>query len=78
MGGGRRGGERPDRLPGTAVVAPPPVLPGMDEIELAVADVWATGLSPDSFPTQFIRDRLDGLGAKRAPSWWRWRAAPAC
>jgi error-prone DNA polymerase len=37
-------------------------LPGMDDVDLAVADVWATGLSPDSFPTQFIRDSLDALG----------------
>src|SRR6185295_16973412 len=34
-----------------------------DEVEVAVADVWATGLSPDSFPTQFVRGRLTGLGA---------------
>src|SRR5207244_9124481 len=56
-------GERPDRLPGTTVGADAPPLPGMDEVELAVADVWATGLSPDSFPTQFVRARLDRLGA---------------
>ncbi|MCP2165723.1 error-prone DNA polymerase [Goodfellowiella coeruleoviolacea] len=56
-------GERPDRLPGTAVGGSAPTLPGMDEVELAVADVWATGLSPDSFPTQFIRERLTALGA---------------
>jgi error-prone DNA polymerase len=63
---GAAAGERADRLPGTAVVAAPPALPGMDEVAVAVADVWATGLSPDSFPTQFIRGRLDALGAKRA------------
>jgi error-prone DNA polymerase len=55
-------GERPEKLPGTVVGTDAPALPGMDEVELAVADVWATGLSPDSFPTQFIRDRLDALG----------------
>jgi error-prone DNA polymerase len=33
-------GERPDRLPGTTVGADAPTLPGMDGIELAVADVW--------------------------------------
>ncbi|GAA1278840.1 error-prone DNA polymerase [Saccharothrix xinjiangensis] len=54
---------RPDRLPGTAVGTEAPPLPGMDEVELAVADVWATGLSPNSFPTEFVRDRLTGLGA---------------
>ncbi|KAA2264626.1 error-prone DNA polymerase [Solihabitans fulvus] len=56
-------GERPDRLPGTTVGLRAPALPGMDEVELAVADVWATGLSPDSFPTQFVRGRLASLGA---------------
>ncbi|MGW4206811.1 error-prone DNA polymerase [Lentzea sp. NPDC004789] len=54
---------RPDRLPGTAVGVDAPSLPGMDEVELAVADVWATGLSPDSFPTQFVRSKLDSMGA---------------
>jgi error-prone DNA polymerase len=54
---------RPNRLPGLVVGTAAPQLPGMDEIELAVADVWATGLSPDSFPTQFVRTRLEALGA---------------
>ncbi|GLZ30392.1 error-prone DNA polymerase [Lentzea sp. NBRC 105346] len=54
---------RPDRLPGTEVGTVAPALPGMDSIELAAADVWATGLSPDSFPTQFVRSYLDSLGA---------------
>ncbi|MGW0894804.1 error-prone DNA polymerase [Saccharopolyspora sp. NPDC002578] len=56
-------GDRPDRLPGTTVTAAAPVLPGMDGVELAAADVWATGVSPDSFPVQFLRSRLDELGA---------------
>ncbi|TWP44899.1 error-prone DNA polymerase [Lentzea tibetensis] len=54
---------RQDRLPGTEVGTVAPALPGMDDVELASADVWATGLSPDSFPTQFVRARLDSLGA---------------
>jgi error-prone DNA polymerase len=56
-------GDRPDRLPGTTVSAEAPLLPGMDAVELAVADVWANGLSPDSFPTQFVREYLEKLGA---------------
>ncbi|HEV2779080.1 MAG TPA: error-prone DNA polymerase [Actinophytocola sp.] len=60
---GAAAGERPDRLPGTTVGTAAPPLPGMDEVELAVADIWATGLSPDSFPTQFVRERLNRLGA---------------
>jgi error-prone DNA polymerase len=59
---GAAAAERPDRLPGTAVGLRAPELPLMDEIEIAVADVWAMGISPDSFPTQFIRERLNRLG----------------
>jgi error-prone DNA polymerase len=56
-------GERPDRLPGTTVGAHAPALPGMTSLELAVADVWATGLSPNTFPTEFLRAHLNELGA---------------
>ena len=34
----------------------------MTELELAAADVWATGISPDSYPTQFLREDLDAIG----------------
>jgi error-prone DNA polymerase len=54
--------ERPDRLPGTAVGVTAPALPGMGDLELAAADVWATGVSPESFPTQFLRTDLDRMG----------------
>jgi len=43
-----------------------PELPEMDAVAEAVADVWATGVSPDSYPTQFVRPRLQGLGVVRA------------
>jgi error-prone DNA polymerase len=56
-------GERPDRLPGTTVGATAPSLPGMTPLELAAADVWATGLSPNSFPTEFLRTHLTERGA---------------
>ncbi|MGE2692187.1 error-prone DNA polymerase [Mycolicibacterium pulveris] len=54
--------ERPDRLPGVGSSLATPALPGMTELELAAADVWATGISPDSFPTQFLRKDLEALG----------------
>jgi error-prone DNA polymerase len=60
---GAAAAERPDRLPGTAVGLNAPELPLMDEVEIAAADVWAMGISPDSFPTQFVRERLNRLGA---------------
>lgn len=54
--------ERPEKLPGSGVGVDAPPLPGMDDKDRAVADVWAMGISPDSFPTQFLRDRLNRLG----------------
>ena len=54
--------QRPDRLPGVGSSSHIPELPGMSELELAAADVWATGVSPDSHPTQFLRADLDAMG----------------
>jgi error-prone DNA polymerase len=56
--------ERPDRLPGTTGGVEAPALPGMDEVEEMVADVWATGLAPDRHPVQFARDHLTRIGAR--------------
>jgi error-prone DNA polymerase len=57
---------RADRLPGAVVGAEAPRLPGMSPVELGAADLWATGLSGDSHPVQFARQRLDELGAVAA------------
>ncbi len=54
--------EGPDTLPGVSVGVEAPTLPGMDDVETSVADVWATGISPESYPTQFVRDGLDAAG----------------
>ena len=54
--------EGPDTLPGVAVGVEAPPLPGMSDVEAAMADVWATGISPDSYPTQYVRDGLDAAG----------------
>jgi error-prone DNA polymerase len=40
----------------------PPALPAMSEPEQLIADMWATGITPDAYPTALIRDRLDSLG----------------
>jgi error-prone DNA polymerase len=53
---------RPGRLAGMVTGADAPTLPGMSEREVAVADMWATGVSPDGHPTRFYRHRLDELG----------------
>jgi error-prone DNA polymerase len=55
--------ERPDRLPGTVPGVRAPALPGLDEVEAMVADVWSTGLSPDTHPVQFVRGYLTTVGA---------------
>jgi error-prone DNA polymerase len=54
--------EGPDTLPGVAVGVQAPMLPGMSEVETAMADVWATGVSVDSYPTQYVRDGLVRAG----------------
>ncbi len=54
--------QRPGRLPGVGSSSHIPALPGMSDLELAAADVWATGVSPDSYPTQFLRADLDAMG----------------
>ena len=59
---GAAAAERPDRLPGVGSSSHVPALPGMTDVELAAADVWATGISPDSYPTQFLRSDLDAMG----------------
>ena len=57
---------KPDRLEGiiTGVVAP--TLPGMSDHEVALADLWATGVSPDGHPTKFVREMLDERGVVTA------------
>ena len=57
--------DKPDKLPGTVSGADAPMLPGMSDVDRLVADVWATGLSPDAHPAQFIRGELDRVGALR-------------
>ncbi|WP_420497437.1 OB-fold nucleic acid binding domain-containing protein [Parafrankia sp. FMc2] len=57
---------RPDRLEGMVfgadVSAVAALLPGMNEAETVVADLWATGTTPGCYPTEIVRDLLDELG----------------
>jgi error-prone DNA polymerase len=53
---------RVGRLAGLVTGAEAPPLPEMTEAECNRADLWATGLSPDSYPTEFIRAALDAQG----------------
>jgi error-prone DNA polymerase len=38
----------------------------MSDIELTVADIWATGISPESYPTEFSRRQLADWGVQTA------------
>ena len=50
------------QLEGIVTGVDAPELPGMSERETAIADLWATGVSPDGHPTRFVRQQLDELG----------------
>jgi error-prone DNA polymerase len=56
----------PTRLEGITVGNTAPALPGMEPIEEAVADLWATGVSPDGHPTIFLREKLHAMGVLTA------------
>ena len=51
-----------DRLEGIVTGVHAPTLPGMSVQEEALADLWATGISPDGHPTKFVRPHLDKFG----------------
>ena len=57
--------EGPQTLAGVSVGVQAPTLPGLSALETATADVWATGVSVDSYPTQFVREGLDEAGVLR-------------
>ena len=48
-----------DTLPGSAIDAAPPTLPGMSPVEITLADLWATKISPDDHPVGHLRPLLD-------------------
>jgi error-prone DNA polymerase len=56
----------PERLLGIVTGAISPGLPGLDDRETALADLWATGVAPDGHPTRFLRDALDERGVVTA------------
>ncbi|MCR6689852.1 MAG: OB-fold nucleic acid binding domain-containing protein [Cellulomonas sp.] len=63
--------EGPQTLPGVSVGVQAPTLPGLSDVEVATADVWATGVSVDSYPTQFVREGLDAAGVLRVEAAFR-------
>jgi error-prone DNA polymerase len=65
-GAGAVAQSRNDRLPGVVVGAEAPALPGMDAMEETIADLWSTSVSTSTYPTEFVRERLDAMGAVAA------------
>ncbi len=61
---------RPGRLPGIVTGERAPTLPGMTPVEEAVADLWATGVSPEGHPTKFVREQLTELGVVTSEGLW--------
>ena len=61
---------RSDRLQGIITGERSPRLPGMDQMETVVADLWATGVAPSGHPTQFLRDELRRRGVVTAKGLW--------
>jgi error-prone DNA polymerase len=57
---------RPDRLAGITTGVDAPQLPGMAPMEETIADLWATGMSPNGHPTEFLRDELTKMGVVTA------------
>jgi len=57
--------EGPDTLPGVVPGIEAPQLPGMSDVEVAVADAWGSGVSVDAYPTVFVREGLDRAGVLR-------------
>jgi len=56
--------ERPDQLAGSTPAPAPPPLPAMTEVELTLADLWATRISPERHPVEHLRDALTRAGIK--------------
>ncbi len=63
---GAAAGPRAGTLDGSTVGLEAPALPGMSDIELTVADIWATGISPESYPTEFSRQTMQDWGVRTA------------
>jgi error-prone DNA polymerase len=59
-------GNNGEHLQGMLGLNSRPTLPGMEPIEEAIADLWATGISPEGHPTVFLREQLNAKGVRTA------------
>ena len=64
---GGQAGASPATLPGTSGPETAPALPGMDAFETTLAELWATGVTVDGYPTEVLRETLQtrGYGSTR-------------
>lgn len=58
--------ERPEQLEGTALAVQPPLFSLLTPEEQTVSDIWATGISPDGHPLEFLRAELVSRGVRSA------------
>ncbi|MDF1602066.1 error-prone DNA polymerase [Nocardioides sp. YIM 152315] len=56
--------EGEEHLPGVRVTAQAPMLPDMDVVETTMADLWATGITPDDHPVGLLREALRAAGIR--------------
>jgi error-prone DNA polymerase len=68
---------RAGHLPGLALGHRAPALPGMTAFELATADLWATGVTPDSYRSRSCAATSTLSVPSRRPSSWPSPTAPA-
>ncbi|MBZ5736711.1 error-prone DNA polymerase [Nocardioides mangrovi] len=54
--------EGEEHLEGIRVAGPAPTLPDMDDVEITMADLWATGITPGGHPFEHLRPRLRSAG----------------
>jgi error-prone DNA polymerase len=59
---GGQSGASPATLPGTSGPETAPALPGMDAFETTLAELWATGVTVDGYPTEVLRASLRARG----------------
>ncbi|QMW65196.1 error-prone DNA polymerase [Mumia sp. ZJ1417] len=57
--------ESPGQLEGTTVLSGAPMLPGMSDAEITMADLWATAIAPDSHPMDHVREAMRVRGVLR-------------
>lgn len=56
--------ETDEHLEGIRVAGPAPTLPDMDDVEITMADMWATGITPAGHPFEHLRGQLTAAGIR--------------